>query len=514
MKSRQFATILALTALSTANLMTPNKSHAQPPEQNRVPALQQQALNNLAGKLASRVSARRAASASFLASPDPRIQRILKAPGKRFVYVDERGHPEFHIDNNIDAARTISTDQVWVGAVHGFDLAEGPLIYLWESGGYPRFTHDELAGSIFLGDSPDEIVITDHATHVAGTLIAEGVVNPARGMVNTSIIAFDSENDSEEMALSAAVGATISNHSYGFCRGWDARCDINGDGVDDLAWYGDTGISLGEDYKFGFYTEEAREFDEIAHTAPKYMIVKSAGNAANTPGPAAGTVHFHYSNGSVVQSTDFHPINGPWDTLPQASVAKNIFTIGSIQDLPEGWSSPGSVIGAVSSSRGPTDDGRIKPDLVANGIQLISSVSRADDAYNSASGTSMASPNVSGSLSLLSKQYSDYWSKTPLSSTIKAIVVHTADEAGLDPGPDYQFGWGVMNTLKAAELIEADATDFEQHIIEETLMEGEEHTYTLLLRWWIRKLSRLRWFGRIHRERLRPLRWILQHECW
>ena len=39
------------------------------------------------------------------------------------------------------------------------------------------------------------------------------------------------------------------------------------------------------------------------------------------------------------------------------------------------------------------------------------------------------------------------------SSTLRGLVLHTADEAGTSPGPDYRFGWGLFNTERAADVI-------------------------------------------------------------
>ncbi|MCP4703777.1 MAG: S8 family serine peptidase, partial [candidate division Zixibacteria bacterium] len=97
--------------------------------------------------------------------------------------------------------------------------------------------------------------------------------------------------------------------------------------------------------------------------------------------------------------------------------------------------------------------------------------------YTYMGGTSMSSPNVSGSLNLLVRYYeSTHNDESPLSSTTKAIALHTTDEAGPDPGPDYMFGWGLMNTTRAATLIASDLP-YPERIVESSLLDGESDTY-------------------------------------
>ena len=109
------------------------------------------------------------------------------------------------------------------------------------------------------------------------------------------------------------------------------------------------------------------------------------------------------------------------------------------------------------SGWGPTDDGRIKPDICANGVGLYSSYSGSDTQYASISGTSMATPNLSGSLLLLQQHYQNLFGTGSFmrSATLKGLVIHTADEAGSNPGPDYKFGWGLANMATAAQAITA-----------------------------------------------------------
>jgi hypothetical protein len=91
----------------------------------------------------------------------------------------------------------------------------------------------------------------------------------------------------------------------------------------------------------------------------------------------------------------------------------------------------------------------------------------------------MSSPNLAGSLNLLVRYYeTTHGDATPLSSTMKAVLIQTADEAGSADGPDYEFGWGLVNTLEAAHLIEADSLAPGQ-IAEDSLMNSGANTYYL-----------------------------------
>ena len=82
-------------------------------------------------------------------------------------------------------------------------------------------------------------------------------------------------------------------------------------------------------------------------------------------------------------------------------------------------------------------------------------------------------PNVSGSLLLLQEYYSQLHGGTFMrSATLKGLAIHTADEAGSFPGPDYQFGWGLPNMQKAAAVITDDNTNHNQIIQQNVLNNG------------------------------------------
>jgi len=393
----------------------------------------------------------------------------------QLIYIRENGHPVYYATDNLNAARTISTDDVWPGGGHGFTLsgagtAQGEL-GIWD-GGAVLVSHQEFGGRVAQVDAPSSTHY--HATHVAGTMIAGGVEANARGMSSEAYLnAYDWDSDNAEMAAAAANGMNVSNHSYGSIAGWR---------YDDGSWYwwGDVNVSTTEDYGFGFYGSQSQAWDEIAYNAPYYTICKSAGNDRDDDGPGPNGWHYAWiADNWVWNNTTRDPDGGTnhYDCIPWYSNAKNIITVGAVLDYPNGYNGPGSVDITSYSGWGPTDDGRIKPDIVANGSSLYSCTDAGVASYITIGGTSMSSPNLSGSLNLLYRHYeATHNDETPLSSTMKALVIHTADESGYNPGPDYRYGWGMMNTLKAANLVTADMTETGL-ITEASLSDGESDEY-------------------------------------
>jgi len=109
------------------------------------------------------------------------------------------------------------------------------------------------------------------------------------------------------------------------------------------------------------------------------------------------------------------------------------------------------------SSWGPTDDGRVKADVVGNGYGVYSSTTGSNSSYDSYNGTSMAAPNVTGTLALVYELLQDEFSWTPLSSSMKGLTIHSAFDAG-NVGPDYVYGWGVVD---AAAMVSTPWTIWE-----------------------------------------------------
>jgi subtilisin family serine protease len=93
--------------------------------------------------------------------------------------------------------------------------------------------------------------------------------------------------------------------------------------------------------------------------------------------------------------------------------------------------------------------------------------------YTSMSGTSMATPNASGSALLIQQYYNSRKGDFMKAASLKGLIIHTADEAG-NAGPDYTYGWGLMNTAKAVQHLQ-DSTN--NMLVQSTLNTGSSYTY-------------------------------------
>lgn len=383
--------------------------------------------------------------------------RIRRLDGTWQEIIDfVNGEPIYFTTHNANAG--ISTDATKVRTIYGVD-GSGVTIGMWD-GGAGRATHQEFGGRMVVMDGAVSI---DHATHVGGTLIAGGAVSSARGMAPAgSVDSYDWNNDTSEMAARGATAPGqadklyLSNHSYGIITGWHF---VN-NGTRVWEWYGNGTDSSAIEQDFGRYNSYARDQDSLAFNAPYYLIFRSAGNDRNN-NPSTGQNVALSPGSTTVVSYDpaSHPAGdgqyrGGFETIGYAALAKNVITVGAVNDaVSSGSRDPSKGTMTSFSSWGPTDDGRIKPDVVANGAGLYSSLNGSDTSYGSYSGTSMSTPNAAGSAAVLIDYYDDLFPGQAMrSATLKGLLIHTADDLG-NSGPDYKFGWGLVDSLAAASLL-------------------------------------------------------------
>lgn len=129
-------------------------------------------------------------------------------------------------------------------------------------------------------------------------------------------------------------------------------------------------------------------------------------------------------------------------------VSKNVLTVGDFA-----FSFNPRVI-SESSSRGPVNDGRIKPEIVAPGNSIFST--SLNNAYGQDWGTSFAAPFVAGFWSLLTERYRQLNNgNSPPAGLLKSVFCNTASDKG-NPGPDYTHGFGLVNPNRALDAIETN----------------------------------------------------------
>jgi subtilisin family serine protease len=348
------------------------------------------------------------------------------------VGITASGLPIYWTTLNADAAVTTNVVSLRSGGTAGLNLlGEGMRVGVWDGGRVKD--HIELGQRII---SKEGTTDDNHATHVTGTLIASGINPLAKGMAPLAEAStHDFLNDEAEMAALAQTDQSsllFSNHSYGTATGWFKKNGV-------WEWTGDPSISPIEDYRFGFYDTRAQAIDQIAYLAPYYTIVWATGNDRADTGDGSKPADCNGGSG--------------YDCIIPEGVSKNSITVGAVNKVLS-YSNPFDVTMSFFSSWGPTDDGRIKPDLVGAGVNLFSLSADGTDTYTTMTGTSMSTPNVTGSLLLLQELYSKtHGGSFMRAATVKALAIHTAKEAGGFPGPDYSFGWGLLDAGAAANIL-------------------------------------------------------------
>jgi len=345
--------------------------------------------------------------------------------------IDDEGNLKYYItSNNSSTKSSIQTARVQYlhngTADFGSDIqGQGLTLGIWDNGAV--YAGHQSIGVVRVTTKDTSTSIGDHASHVAGTMIANNN-NGVMGMAPQAFLwSNDWNNDNAEMTSQAGQGLLVSNHSYG-------------------AQYVPAGLHT-DPAGFGRYGSDARGIDEITFLADKYLPVFAAGNARN--GDLVGGQMYY-----------FNTAKGGADLMHGDAVSKNAVVVAAIEGITDYQQASDAVMSGFSQW-GPTDDFRIKPDISAKGVGVMSVDARPKSgqldptAVVSNQGTSMAAPSVTGVFGLWQQYFKKlYPTKGAMrAATVKALMAISADEAGVADGPDHRFGWGVINAKRGAEIL-------------------------------------------------------------
>lgn len=272
-----------------------------------------------------------------------------------------------------------------------------------------------------------------HATHVAGTIVGAGVVNPImRGFAYRSTLLVDYFNTIIYRAPDyyRTKRMVLTNNSYGagsYCVPYS-----------------------------GEYSGYCGQVDQQALDFPNMLHVFAAGNSG-------GLICGNYPAGYRAIDNSFQ-------------AGKNVITVG-------GTSHDGLT---NKFSRGPVNDGRLKPEIAGIGNSMLSTIN--DNQYGGNQGTSMAAPQITGGLALMVERYRQQnGNQDPPGDLLKAILCNTATDIQTK-GPDFSTGFGWMNLKRAIEVI--DAKSYKAGTLEqdgeqtyEINLDREAYDFKIMLYW-------------------------------
>jgi PKD repeat protein len=261
----------------------------------------------------------------------------------------------------------------------------------------------------------------DNGTHgdgVSGIFAGAGNLDPAKkGMAAGAtlyVVRYTPEFQDQTLPLHLQKNVTITNSSYS------------------------NGCNAG-------YTLASQTVDKQIFENPTLMHVFSAGNSNGI------TTCLSYGAGN-----QWGNITGGHKMAKNAIAAANLNADATL---------------VASSSRGPAYDGRLKPDIAANGNQQFST--DHNNTYLEFSGTSAAAPGIAGCLAQLTHAFKSLNNgQQPPSALLKVAILNTANDLG-NAGPDFKFGWGHVNTARALQLLE------ENRWLESQVEQGQQNEHNL-----------------------------------
>ena len=358
-------------------------------------------------------------------------------PGEDAVQWVENGPPPVGVANS--GARS-ATGVNTVQASDATLIGTGVKVGIWDGGAV--FAHSDFGSRLTVVEAG---TANSHGTHVAGSIAGSGAGDAnAKGMApGATLYSYDFNGTvpSEMASAITTYGIALANNSWGY-------------GLADPPTAAQCAALR------GVYDSNTRSYDQLVRGeysagVAAISLLFAAGNDRNSSWPLCQTITAPYAN--------YGTILGP------GSTAKNTIVVGAVCDSSASLfasciNSSAAVVGggadlmSTFSDWGPMADGRIKPDVVAPGVEIWST--DVSGTYTNKQGTSMATPVTTGVAALLYQKWRALNSNVdPTPATIKALLVQTAVDLSsstlsfLKTGPDYASGYGRIDAVAAVAAI-------------------------------------------------------------
>jgi subtilisin family serine protease len=336
-------------------------------------------------------------------------QRDLAAwLGDPAVWVVDAARPKLapanHNVRHVTGAEFAQTSADW-------DLSgQGVILAVVDEG---RVLHPDLGGRLGSYTAAD---LSEHATHVSGTVAGNGDQSDGlyRGLApEATLLVWDFSETVDKLPTLVDLGVRQVNNSWVyFLANSEDNCEY-----------------------LGAYDAFTAEYDKAVYGADRapLAVAFAAGNMGGS------------SDCGIAERDDYA-------SLPPPGTGKNVLTVGSAD---------GGLRVSWFSSRGPTTDGRVKPDIMAAGCMqpdpghIVSTMPLGGYAGTGWCGTSMATPQTTGAAGLLF-ELADRLGVELSPAATKALLLAGARDMAIE-GPDFNTGWGHLDVVASVVLLQQDA---------------------------------------------------------
>lgn len=288
--------------------------------------------------------------------------------------------------------------------------------------------------------------VEDHATHVAGTCASYGYDTQSRGVAReANIYSYTFDNWENSLAQCGINGYNSCNNSWGYVIGWYYSYYYGLSYEYYIANYQSGTIRSPLFSKYSIYS---RDLDTISKTYNNLFMCFAAGNDRSDDYNGGTWYIMSYNTYSwIAMNPNTYPPpepDGNYNSIEMLGSAKNVLTVGATVDS--------SITSTYFSNWGPTNDNRIKPEVMANGESVYSTFASGYKAYGRYSGTSMATPFATGCGCLVQQFIEKQLGYFPESALVKACLIHGASSTEINA----KTGYGLLNmenTLKFLDYV-------------------------------------------------------------